>query len=90
MPKSAYIAGYEFVQSGSLDHVFVDINYTGSVSATGSYDAKILYQFDKTTYARKLIGFFQYNSLTGYYVTKTGNNIFPGVKRIWIADPRVG
>lgn len=28
MPKDAYIAGYELVQSGALDHVFVDINYT--------------------------------------------------------------
>lgn len=64
MPKNAYIAGYEFVQSGALDHVFVDINYTGSGTASGSYDAKILYQFDKTTFARKLIGFFQYNTTT--------------------------
>ncbi len=89
MPKNAYIAGYEFVQSGALDHVFVDINYTGSGTASGSYDAKILYQFDKTTFARKLIGFFQYNTTTWYFVTKTGNNIFPGVKRTWVADPRV-
>lgn len=52
------------------------------------YDAKILYQFDRTTYARKLIGFFEYNTTTGYYTTKTGKNIFPGVKRVWVADPR--
>ncbi|MBC7498527.1 hypothetical protein H7170_02675 [Candidatus Gracilibacteria bacterium] len=88
MPKGARIGGYEFVATGALDHVFVDIVYTGSVSGTGIYDAKILYQFDKTTYARKLIGFFEYNSTTGYYATKTGKNIFPGVKRTWIADPR--
>ncbi len=55
MPRGAHIGGYEFVNSGALDHVFVDIVYTGSDSATGTYDAKILYQFDKTTYARKLI-----------------------------------
>ena len=55
MPKCARIGGYEFVQSGALDHVFIDIIYTGSVSGTGIFDAKILYQFDKTTYARKLI-----------------------------------
>ncbi len=88
MPKWARIWGYEFVATGALDHVFVDIVYTGSTSGTGIYDAKILYQFDKTTYARKLIGFFEYNSTTGYYTTKTGKNIFPGVKRTWIADPR--
>lgn len=89
MPKDAYIGGYEFVASWALDHVFVDIMYTGSISGTGFYDAKILYQFDKTTFARKLIGFFEYNSKTGYYITKTGKNIFPGVKRIWIEDPRI-
>ncbi len=88
MPKWARIWGYEFVSTGQLDHVFVDIIYTGSVSGTGIYDAKILYQFDKTTYARKLIGFFEYNSTTGYYTTKIWKNIFPGVKRTWIADPR--
>jgi hypothetical protein len=55
LPKTARIGGYEFVQTGALDHVFVDIIYTGSLTGTGIYDAKILYQFDKTTYARKLI-----------------------------------
>jgi hypothetical protein len=89
LPKTARIGGYEFVQTGALDHVFVDIIYTGSMTGTGIYDAKILYQFDKTTYARKLIGFFEYNKTTGYYTTKTGKNIFPGVKRIWVADPRI-
>ncbi len=89
MPKNAHIGGYEFVNSGALDHVFVDIIYTGSVSATGIYDAKILYQFDKTTYARKLIGFFEYNPATGFYITKTGKNIFAGVNRTWVPDPRV-
>lgn len=88
MPKTAYIGWYEFVASGALDHVFVDITYTWSLSATGMYDAKILYQFDKTTYARKLIWFFEYNPATGYYVTKTGKNTFAGVKRTWVADPR--
>ncbi len=88
MPKNARIWGYEFVQSGSLDHVFVDIVYTGA-SGTGIYDAKILYQFDKMTFARKLIGFFEYNATTGYYTTKTGKNIFPGVKRVFVADPRM-
>jgi hypothetical protein len=89
MPTIARIGWYEFVQSGGLDHVFVDIIYTGSTATgNGIYDAKILYQFDKTTYARKLIGFFEYNAITGYYTTKTGKNIFPGVKRVFVADPR--
>ncbi len=89
LPKNARIEGYEFVTTGALDHVFVDIVYTGSLSANGMYDAKILYQFDKTSFARKLIGFFEYNPTTGYYVTKTGKNIFPGVSRTWVPDPRM-
>ena len=89
MPKWARIGGYEFVQSGALDNVFVDIIYTGSVSGTGIFDAKILYQFDRTTYARKLIWFFEYNTTTGYYMTKTGKNIFPWVRRTWVDDPRI-
>ncbi len=89
MPKVAHIGWYEFVNTWALDHVYVDIVYTGSVSGTGVYDAKLLYQFDKSTYARKLIGFFEYNTKTGYYITKTGKNTFPGVPRTWIADPRV-
>lgn len=89
MPKNATIGWYEFVTTGALDHVFVDITYTGSVTGTGLYDAKILYQFDKTTFARKLIGFFEYNPKTGYYITKTGKNIFPGVPRTVVIDPRV-
>ncbi len=28
MPRGAYIGGYELVNSGALDHVFVDIVYT--------------------------------------------------------------
>jgi hypothetical protein len=89
MPKIAHIGWYEFVTTGALDHVFVDIIYTGSVSGTGIFDAKILYQFDKTTFARKLIGFFEYDQKTGFYITKTGKNVFPGVKRTWVADPRI-
>lgn len=77
------------MKTDAHDHVFVDIIYTGSLSGTGIYDAKILYQFDKKTFARKLIGFFEYNAKTGYYVTKTGKNIFPGVPRTWVADPRI-
>lgn len=89
MPKNAHIGGYELVVTGALDHVFVDIVYTGSITGTGIYDAKILYQFDKKTFARKLIGFFEYNPTTGYYITRTGKNIFPGVTRTFVLDPRV-
>ena len=63
MPKDAHIGGYEFVVQGNLDHVYIDIIYTGS-TGSGIYDAKLLYQFDKTTFARKLIGFFEYNPAT--------------------------
>ncbi len=89
MPKNAHIGGYEFVAQGDLDHVYIDIVYTGS-TGSGIYDAKLLYQFDKKTFARKLVGFFEYDSTTGYYITKTGKNIFSGVKRTFILDPRIG
>jgi hypothetical protein len=89
MPQSAYIEGYEFVVTPELDHVFVDISYTGS-TGTGIFDAKLLYQFDKKTFARKLIGFFELDKKTGFYTTKTGKNIFAGVKRTWIDDPSAG
>jgi len=90
LPVDARIGGYEFVLSGAMDYVFVDITYSGSTTGSGIFDAKILYQFDKTTFARKLIGFFEYNKVSGYYITKTGKNIFPGVKRTFILDTRVG
>ena len=70
-----------------MDHVFVDVIYSGTVALWGVYDAKILYQYDKKTFARKLIGLFEYNTSGAYYTTKTGKNIFPGVKRLFIADP---
>lgn len=88
MPTDARIGWYEFVLSGALDYVFVDVTYSWSNTGSGIFDAKILYQFDKTTFARKLIGFFEYNKISGYYITKTGKNIFPGVKRTFILDTR--
>lgn len=90
LPTDARIGGYEFVLSGAMDYVFIDITYSGSTTGSGIFDAKILYQFDKATFARKLIGFFEYNKVSGYYITKTGKNIFPGVKRTFILDTRVG
>lgn len=88
MPETAFIGGYEFVQTGANDHVFVDIIYTGT-TLSGSYDAKLLYQFDKTNYARKLVGFFEFNPATGYYITRTGSNPFSNAKRVFVSDPRI-
>jgi hypothetical protein len=63
IPATALIGGYEFVSTGSDNHVFVDIVYAPK-SGSGVYDAKLLYEYDVTTFKRKLIGFFEYNTLT--------------------------
>ena len=70
LPSNSSIAGYEFVQSGALDHVFVDISYKNT-SSGGVYDAKILYQFEKKEYKRKLIGHFLYDGVSQKYITKS-------------------
>lgn len=85
LPENANIGGYEFVQSGSGDNVFVDIVY--GTGTTGIYDAKILYQFEKKEYKRKLIGFFEYNAATAKYTTRSGSNPFPGIGRTFVQDP---
>lgn len=70
IPETAFIGGYEFVKQGSDNHVFVDIIYDIATN-TGTYDAKILYEYNTETFQRKLIGFFEFNKSTGFYVTKT-------------------
>ncbi len=74
------------MKQGADNHAFVDIVYDAK-TATGTYDAKILYEYNTGTYQRKLIGFFEFNRSTGYYVTKSGNNIFAGVTRTFVRDP---
>lgn len=76
LDTGARIAGYEFVSTGSSDHVFVDIVIgTGTV---GIYDMKILYQYEKTAYKRKLIGMFDYIASASRYTTRPGgSNPFP-------------
>lgn len=86
MPSNAFIWGYEFVKQGKDNHVFVDIVYTWS-TASGIYDAKILYEYHTGTFQRKLVGFFEFNKATGYYLTRTGNNPFAWVQRIFVSDP---
>jgi hypothetical protein len=86
LPEGARIGGYEFVQKDANDHVFVDIIY-GSGMSTGIYDAKILYQYEKSEYKRKLIGYFVYDTSTQRYLTKSGNNPFSGVTRYFVRDP---
>jgi hypothetical protein len=85
LPKDARIAGYEFVQSGALDHVFVDI--VVGTGTTGIYDMKMLYQFERTEYKRKLIGLFIYDTATARYIAKSGANPFGGVARVFVRDP---
>ncbi len=85
LPENAKIGGYELIQSGALDYVFVDIVY--GTGTAGIYDAKILYQFEKAEYKRKLIGFFEYSASTTRYTTRSGVNPFPGVARTFIRDP---
>jgi hypothetical protein len=84
-PSAARLAGYEFVQTGASDHVFADI-VVGSGSA-GIYDIKILYQYEKSTYKRKLIGIFEYNTTTSRYTTRSGSNPFGWVARTFVRDP---
>lgn len=68
-----------------MDYVFADIVI--GTGTTGIYDIKILYQFEKTEYKRKLIGIFDYDSATGRYKTRTGSNPFGGVTRVFVRDP---
>lgn len=80
LPENAWIGGYEFVKNAAGNNVFVDIVYGGG-TPEGAYNAKLLYEFDKTTFKRKLLGLFIYNSESKGYVTKTGSNPFAGVER---------
>ncbi len=89
LPKDAVISAYEFVQTADKDQVFVDIvsspSYTGSV-----YEWKILYQFDPTSFKRKLIGYFELDKKLERYVTVKWGNPFGGVKRVEVKDPFLG
>lgn len=87
LPADSRIGWYEFVQSGALDHVFVDLVYGATAGSGGVYDAKILYQYEKKEYKRKLIGFFLYDPKIEKYITKTGANPFGGSVRIFVPDP---
>lgn len=71
-----------------MDYVFADIVI--GTGATSIYDIKVLYQFEKTAYKRKLIGIFDYNSSTARYITRTGTNPFGGVARTFVKDPYYG
>lgn len=88
-PENSWIGGYEFVKNAAGNNVFVDIVYGGG-TADGAYNAKLLYEFDKQTFKRKLLGLFIYNSETKGYVTKTGSNPFAGVERDMIRGTTVG
>jgi hypothetical protein len=85
LPTNARLAGYEFVQTGWLDHVFADI--VVGTGTTGIYDIKILYQYEKSEYKRKLIGVFDYNPSVLRYTTRSGTNPFGGISRNFVRDP---
>ncbi len=89
LPETAEVAGYEFVKKWNDDHAFVDISFDGAASTWGIYDAKILYQYDTKSFARKLIGLFIYDKKLKYYTTKTGNNPFGWVPREFISHPKI-
>lgn len=84
--QEAVIGGYEFVPEGENNNVFVDILYYGN-TLSGSYDAKLLYKYDKNTFKRELVGFFEFDENTWWYITRRGSNPFSGVTRRFVADP---
>ena len=88
MPANARIGMYEFVKNEAENNAFADIIY-GDGTPEGAYNAKLLYEFDKTTFKRKLIGFFEYDTNTKRYVTRRGNNPFPTAERIRVYESTV-
>ena len=74
------------MQTGNYDHVFVDILYDKKTEA-GAYNVKILYQYDKTTFARKLVGLFVFSDAQKAFITKTGSNPFAKAERKFVVDP---
>ena len=85
MPTNARIGMYEFVKNEAENNAFADIIY-GDGTPEGAYNAKLLYEFDKTTFKRKLIGFFEYDTNTKRYITRRGNNPFPTTERIRVYE----
>ena len=79
-PENAWIGGYEFVKNDAGNNVFVGIVF-GDGTPEGAYHAKLLYEFDKKTFNRKLIGLFMYNTTTKMYSTQRGTNPFSSVAR---------
>lgn len=88
MPANARIGMYEFVKNEAENNAFADIIY-GDGTPEGAYNAKLLYEFDKITFKRKLIGFFEYDTNTKRYVTRRGNNPFPTAERIRVYESAV-
>lgn len=89
LPANAWVGGYEFVKNDAGNNVFVGIVY-GSGTTEGAFNAKLLYEFDKTNFGRKLVGLFEYNTQTKVYVTRRGTNPFANVPRDFIWVGRTG
>jgi hypothetical protein len=87
LQSGSYIGAYEFVKTPLNNQVFVDIMYGRTY--TGTYDAKILYEYHTGTYQRKLIGFFEYDTKSKAYITRTGTNPHAGKERTIIVDPYI-
>lgn len=80
MPYDAQIGWYEFVKNEQQNNVYLDVIYW-NWTPEWAWNAKLLYEFDKTTFKRKLIGFFEYNTEKKVYITKKWNNKFAWVER---------
>lgn len=85
-PEWAIIWEYEFVNTGSTRGVFVDVIFSGGV-LSGSYDAKLLYHYDPTSYERKLVWLFVYDAKTKRYITVKWNNPYTVGERTKIRSP---
>lgn len=59
---------------------FADIIY-GNGTSDGAYNAKLLYEFNKQTFKRKLIGFFEYKPENKGYITRRGTNPYAQTER---------
>jgi hypothetical protein len=87
LQTGSYIGAYEFVKTPANNQVFVDIMYGRAY--TGTYDAKILYEYNTGTFQRKLVGFFEFDPKSRAYITRTGNNPHAGKERNIILDPYI-
>lgn len=85
-PAWAIIWEYEFVNTGAVRWVFVDVIFSWGV-LSGSYDAKLLYHYDAMNYERKLVWLFIFDSKTRRYITVKWSNPYTVSERTKIRSP---